>query len=103
VKLRTLSRWLVGVPLLLLMVLFALSNTDPIRLGLFPLGQAPVGVPSSVVILVALGLGYLLGGLRVRIAELRHRREARRAQEAVRLLETRHQESRNLPGVTSHG
>ena len=105
-KLRTLSRWLIGIPLLLVMVLFALSNTEPMRLGLFPLGHIPFEIPSSVVVLAALGIGYFLGGLRVRIAELRHRRAARRAQEAVRLLEAKHQELRPVPGaagVTSRG
>ena len=97
--LRSLARWSIGIPLLLVMVLFALSNTDPVRLELFPFGQIPFGIPISVVILAALGLGYLLGGLRVRIAELRHRRAARRAQEAVRLLEAKHQQVQLPPGA----
>jgi lipopolysaccharide assembly protein A len=92
VKLRSLSRWIVGVPLLLLMVLFALSNSDPVPLGLFPLGRLPFAVPLSVVILAAMGLGFFLGGLRVWFTALHHRRAARRAEEAVRLLEARHQE-----------
>jgi lipopolysaccharide assembly protein A len=92
VKLRSLSRWIVGVPLLLLMVLFALSNREPVPLGLFPLGRLPFEVPLSVVILAAMGLGFFLGGLRVWFTALHHRRAARRAEEAVRLLEARHQE-----------
>lgn len=91
-KLRTLSRWIVGVPLLLLMVAFALSNSDPVPLGLFPLGRLPFEVPLSVVILAAMGVGFFLGGLRVWFTALHHRRAARRAEEAVRLLEAKHQE-----------
>jgi putative membrane protein len=91
-KLRALSRWIVGVPLLLVMVVFALSNTEPVALGLFPLGRLPFEVPLSVVVLVAMGLGFFLGGLRVWLATLRHRRAARRAEEAVRLLEAKNQE-----------
>lgn len=91
-KLRALSRWVVGIPLLLLMVVFALSNREPVPLGLFPLGRLPFDVPLSVVILAAMGLGFFLGGLRVWFTALRHRRAARRAEEAVRLLEARHQE-----------
>jgi putative membrane protein len=104
VTLRSFSRWLIGIPLLVIMVLFALSNRDPVQLGLFPLGKIP-GIPLSVVVLATLGIGYFLGGLRVRIAELRHRRAARRAQEAVRLLEAKHQEVRLPPGsgVASRG
>ena len=105
VKLRALSRWIVGVPLLVVMVVFALSNTEPVRFELFPLGRLPFDVPLSVAILAALGLGFLLGGIRVRIAELRHRRTARRAQEELRLLEAKHQElkSRSTTMVTSRG
>jgi lipopolysaccharide assembly protein A len=106
VKLRSLSRWIVGVPLLLLMVLFALSNSDPVPLGLFPLGRLPFAVPLSVVILAAMGLGFFLGGLRVWFTALHHRRAARRAEEAVRLLEARHQEGKartSGPALTHTG
>jgi lipopolysaccharide assembly protein A len=92
VKLRALSRWIVGVPLLLLMVVFALSNSEPVPLSLFPLGRLPFEVPLSVVILAAMGLGFLLGGLRLWFTALHHRRAARRAEAAVRLLEAKHQE-----------
>jgi putative membrane protein len=92
VKLRALSRWIVGVPLLLLMVLFALSNSEPVPLRLFPLGALPFEVPLSVAILGAMGLGFFLGGLRLWFTALGHRRAARRAEAAVRLLEAKHQE-----------
>jgi uncharacterized integral membrane protein len=100
VKLRSVTRWVIGVPLLLLMIDFGLTNAEPVRLGLFPLGQFPFEIPLSVTILVAMGIGFFAGGLRVRIAELRHRRAARRAEEAVRLLEARHPEIRRGPPDT---
>jgi uncharacterized integral membrane protein len=78
--------------LLLLMVLFALSNREPVQLGLFPLGHLPFEVPLSVVVLTAMGLGFFLGGLRLWFTALRHRRAARRAEAAMILLEARHQE-----------
>ena len=93
--LRGVSRWLVGIPLLALMVVFALSNTEPMRLGLFPLGHLPFDVPASVAILGALAIGFFLGGLRLWFTALHHRRAARRAEQAVRLLEARHQELRS--------
>jgi putative membrane protein len=100
VKLRALSRWIVGIPLLLLMVLFALSNSQPVPLGLFPLGRLPFDVPLSVVVLAAMGLGFFLGGLRLWFIAIHHRRAARRAEEAVRLLEARHQELKaRTPGA----
>jgi uncharacterized integral membrane protein len=99
VKPLTVSRWIVGIPLLVLMVDFVLSNRDPVRLGLFPLGQLPFDVPVSVAILAAMGLGFFLGGLRLWFASLRHRRAARRAEEAMRLLEVKHQELRARTGA----
>jgi uncharacterized integral membrane protein len=106
VKLRALSRWIIGVPLLLLMVLFALSNTMPVTLRLFPLGPLPFEVPLSVVVLAAMGFGWLLGGLRLWFTALHHRRAARRAEEAMRLLEARHQEMKarmSDPALTHAG
>jgi uncharacterized integral membrane protein len=103
---RGFSRWIVGVPLLVLMVLFALSNTEPVRLGLFPLGHLPFEIPASVAILGAMGIGFFLGGLRLWFTALHHRRAARRAEEAVRLLEAKHQELRArlpmTPGAPAH-
>jgi len=91
VKVRAVLRWIVGIPLLLLMILFALSNTEPVRLGLFPTDYS-IEVPLSVAILIAMGIGFFLGGLRLWFTALHHRRAARRAQDAVRLLEAKHQE-----------
>jgi putative membrane protein len=91
VKFRTLARWIVAIPLLMLLVLFALSNTELVQLDLFPFGPLPFEVPLSVAILIAMAVGFLLGGLRLWITALHHRRAASRAEETVRLLEARHQ------------
>ncbi len=96
-RFRSVARWIVGIPLLLLMVLFALSNTEPVTLRLFPLGALPFELPLSVAILVGMGLGFFLGGLRVWFISLVHRRAARRAEAAVRLLEAKHQELTTRP------
>jgi uncharacterized integral membrane protein len=106
VKLRAWPRWIVGIPLLLLMVTFALSNREPVPLGLFPLGRLPFEVPLSIVVLAAMGLGFFLGGLRVWFTALRHRRAARRTEAAMRLLEARHQEMKarvSAPALTQAG
>jgi lipopolysaccharide assembly protein A len=95
VKLRVLARWTIAAPLTLLLIDFALSNTEPVELRLFPLGGLPFEVPLSVAILIAMGLGFFLGGLRLWATALRHRRAARRAEEAMRLLEAKHQELRS--------
>ena len=73
---------LVCIPL----VLFALSNTEVVRLGLWPTDYS-IGVHLSVAILVAMALAFLLGALVVWISELSQRRRARRAERTVRLLE----------------
>jgi lipopolysaccharide assembly protein A len=85
-------RWAVAVPLFLLLILFALSNREPVSLELFPLGRLPFDVPLSIAILAAMGVGFLLGGLRLWNHALRHRRAARKAEDAMRLLELKHQE-----------
>jgi putative membrane protein len=85
------------------MVLFALSNTEPVRIGLFPLGWLPFQVPLSVAILAAMGLGFFLGGLRVWFASLRYRRAARRAEQAARLLEAKQRELQARPALVHAG
>ncbi len=84
-------RLLILAPFLLLLVLFALSNTAPVRLGLWPTGWS-LEAPLSLVVLGAMALAFLIGGVLVWIAELGQRRRARRAEQTVRLLEAQMQE-----------
>jgi lipopolysaccharide assembly protein A len=79
-------RLLILSPVLLLLVLFALSNTAPVRIGLWPTGWS-LQVPLSLAMLCGMALAFLIGGLLVWFAELGQRRRARRAEQAVRLLE----------------
>jgi uncharacterized integral membrane protein len=72
-------------PLFLLLVLFALSNTAPARLGLWPT-EFEVEAPLSLMILAAMGAAFLLGALSTWVVGLGARLRARRfAQEAARL------------------
>ena len=68
------------------LVLFALSNTEVVRLGLWPTDYG-IDVPLSIAILVAMAIAFLLGALVVWMSELSQRRRARRAERTVRLLE----------------
>lgn len=68
------------------LVLFALSNTEPVRLGLWPMDYG-VDMPVSLAILVAMAIAFLLGALVVWFSALTQRRRARRAERTVRLLE----------------
>jgi putative membrane protein len=68
------------------LVLFALSNTEIVRLGLWPTDYS-IEVTLSIAILVAMAVAFLLGALVVWLSELSQRRRARRAERTVRLLE----------------
>jgi uncharacterized integral membrane protein len=84
-------RLLIILPLLLLLVLFALSNTAPVRLGLWPTDYS-LQLPLSLAILGGMAIAFLAGGLIVWLSELAQRRRARHAEQAVRLLEEQMQE-----------
>lgn len=68
------------------LVLFLLSNTELVRLGLWPTDYS-VEVHLSLAILIAMAIAFLLGALVVWMSELAQRRRARRAERTVRLLE----------------
>ena len=75
-------RVLVLLPFLILLMVFALSNPQPVPLGLWPTDLS-IEVPVSIAILVASGLFFFLGALFVWFgtvaARARHRRAERRA------------------------
>ncbi|HLJ06365.1 MAG TPA: lipopolysaccharide assembly protein LapA domain-containing protein [Acetobacteraceae bacterium] len=79
-------RLLIGIPLLLVMVLFALSNRAPVTLVLWPTDFS-LEVPLSLAILAGMAIAFLVGGLLVWFSALAQRRRARRAEQEVRLLE----------------
>jgi uncharacterized integral membrane protein len=79
-------RVLITFPLLVLLVLFALSNGDPIKIGLWPTDVGIV-VPVSVAVMVGMAGAFLVGALFVWIGALGQRRRARRAEARVRVLD----------------
>lgn len=82
-----LLRLLLALPLLAVLAAFALSNPQPIRLGLWPTPWS-IEAPISLAILAALGAGVLIGALIFWAAGLADRRRARRAERARDALET---------------
>jgi lipopolysaccharide assembly protein A len=84
-------RLLIALPFLLLLVLFALSNTQAVHLGLWPTDYR-LEVPLSAAVLVAMAIAFVLGALLMWISELGQRRRARRAEQTVRMLEEQVQE-----------
>lgn len=84
-------RLLIVVPLLLLLVVFVLSNREPVAIGFWPTDMR-WDVPLSLAILIAAAVALVFGAAMVWISELDRRRRARRAEAAVRLLEEQVQE-----------
>jgi uncharacterized integral membrane protein len=87
--------FIVSVPL----VLFALSNTEMVRLGLWPTDYG-LEVHLSVAILVAMAIAFFFGGVVVWFSALAHRSRARRAERHVRLLEAQVKELKARPALS---
>jgi lipopolysaccharide assembly protein A len=68
-------------PLLLLIVLFTLSNTESARIALWPT-DLMVEAPLSLLMLLAMGVAFLAGALTTWIVGFRARLRARRAEQA---------------------
>ena len=79
-------RLVIGALPLLLLVLFVLSNTAALRLGLWPTDYS-LTLPASIVILGATAVAFLAGALMVWLGELGRRRRARQLEQTVKLLE----------------
>jgi uncharacterized integral membrane protein len=79
-------RWILLLPLLILLVLFGLSNKEEVSLSLWPFDLAWVA-PLSVAVLVIGAICFLLGAAITWAAGLSHRRHARRMEEAARVME----------------
>ena len=87
---RKLLRWLILVPLAILLVLLAVANRAPVTLSLDPFSsQAPAlafTLPLFVALLLAVAMGVVIGGLAAGIGRLRWRYRARRAERAAEKL-----------------
>ena len=79
-------RLLLIAPLLLLAVVFALSNAEPVRLDLWPTDLVFVA-PLSLLMLGAMGLAFLAGALATWFAGIGARKRARRAERSVAALQ----------------
>ena len=79
-------RRVLALPVLLLLVLFALTNTQPARLGLWPTDLS-ITVPVSLAVLGAMAATFFLGALAIWPRIVGARGRVRRAERAQRLLE----------------
>jgi lipopolysaccharide assembly protein A len=91
-------RLVISLPFLLFLVLFALSNREPVAIGLWPTGIA-WDVPLSIALLIVAAVAFLFGALIVWITELAQRRRARRAEWRMRMLEEQVEELKGRLGV----
>jgi len=82
-------RWvrvIIGLPILAILISFALSNRVSVAIGLWPT-DISIELPLSLAVLIVAGFAFVLGGLVVWLTEFPQRGRARRAEHAVRLLE----------------
>jgi uncharacterized integral membrane protein len=79
-------RTIIAIPILFLLVLFALSNRQQVQIGLWPTDYTQE-LPLSAAILVGMALAFLAGALLLWVSVLAARRRARRAEHTARLLE----------------
>ncbi|MEE8271995.1 MAG: lipopolysaccharide assembly protein LapA domain-containing protein [Alphaproteobacteria bacterium] len=69
--------WIITLPIALVVILFSVSNREPVTLGIWPL-PFTVGVPLFLVVLAVLVLGIFVGGTVAWLSGRRYRRLARR-------------------------
>ena len=79
-------RWLLLAPMVALVVLFALSNRQPVTIGLWP-SDLTWQTSLAVAVLAVAALGFLLGAAMVWLSSMPYRRRARRAADDIRNLE----------------
>ena len=79
-------RLLLAVPVLIILVAFALSNRQVVQLGLWPT-DILIDAPLSITILVASGLFFIVGALMTWGAGVMTASRARQAERTVRQLE----------------
>ena len=93
-------RFLIAVPILVLLVLFALSNKQAVQLGLWPT-DISVEAPLSVAVLLAAGVFFVAGALMTWGGTLALRGRARRAEMAVTQLQAQLRAMKTRPAPAS--
>jgi uncharacterized integral membrane protein len=77
--------WLIVIPLFAVVIVFAVTNHGSTELSLWPVLTEPVMFPVYGIALIALFVGFLLGGL---ASWIQHGRSRRRLREFQRQSET---------------
>ncbi len=92
-------RFLILLPFLIVLVAFALSNPQPVPLGLWPTDFS-VEVPVSLAILASSGLFFFLGALFVWFGSVAARTRHRRSERRARALEAELKSHTTPPPIT---
>lgn len=79
-------RFLLALPILAVLIAFALSNPDHVQLGMWPF-ETTVEVPLSVAVLAVAAFFFLFGAFIVWVPGLGARARARRAERRLARLE----------------
>ena len=85
--------WILGLPFILAIVVFALSNRGKTDLGLWPLLD-PTPIPVYAVVLTAAVIGFLAGGVYAWISGGKLRRQVRSHRRQAGRLEKENQDLR---------
>lgn len=87
---RKLLRWLILVPLAVVLVLLAVANRTPVTLSLDPFSRETPAfaftLPLFVALFAAIVLGVVIGGFAVGIGRIRWRYRARKAEREAEKL-----------------
>lgn len=79
-------RAIIAIPFLLLLVIFALSNPVPVKMGLWPT-EYTTTAPVALVVLAGAAVGFIIGALFTWFPSLGARRRARRAERLAAQLQ----------------
>ncbi len=91
-------RVLLAAPVLIILVVFALSNQQVVQLGLWPT-DIVVDLPLSIIVLIAAGLFFIGGALMTWGASIAMRGRARRAERTVQQLEAEVRALKSRPSI----
>jgi heme/copper-type cytochrome/quinol oxidase subunit 1 len=89
--LRSILKWLIFLPLLIFIVLFALANRGSVTLFFDPFSSAPAGeaglsMPLFALVLICLAVGTVMGGIGAWLTQHKHRSAERRLKREVEAL-----------------
>ncbi len=82
--------WILGLPFIFAIVIFALSNRGKTNLGLWPLLD-PIEIPLYAAVLTAAVIGFLAGGIYAWVSGGKLRRRVRGHRRQSKLLEKENQ------------